>query len=92
MSSSSASSISPFPLFMACLSFHLSRDRFLVIVPRNSANSQIAVMEQDFQDTLGKCIEMKEGDYGKLRLRDRAIGRLSSWHAFPSICPGTGSW
>ena len=22
---------------MACLSFHLSRDRFLVIVPRNSA-------------------------------------------------------
>ena len=39
-------------------------------------NSQIAVMEQDFQDTLGKCIEMKEGDYGKLRLQDRAIGRI----------------
>ena len=39
-------------------------------------NSQIAVMEQDFQDTLEKCIEVKVEDYQKLRLRDRAIGRI----------------
>ncbi|WP_251206303.1 cardiolipin synthase [Acetatifactor aquisgranensis] len=39
-------------------------------------NSQIGVMERDFQDTLEKCIEVKVEDYQKLRLRDRAIGRI----------------
>lgn len=39
-------------------------------------NSQIAVMEQDVQDTLQKCIEMKVEDYKKLKLTDRALGRI----------------
>ena len=39
-------------------------------------NSQIAVMEQDIQDTLKKCIEMKVEDYKKLKLRERALGRI----------------
>lgn len=39
-------------------------------------NSQIAVMEQDFQNTLEKCIEMKEEDYKKLKLWERMLGRI----------------
>lgn len=39
-------------------------------------NSQIAVMEQDFQDTLKKCIEVKTEDYKKLKLTDRMLGRI----------------
>lgn len=39
-------------------------------------NSQIAVMEQDVQDTLSKCIEMTVEDYKKLKLRERFLGRL----------------
>nr|WP_296440403.1 cardiolipin synthase [uncultured Acetatifactor sp.] len=39
-------------------------------------NSQIAVMEQDFQDTLKKSIEVKEGDYKKLKLWERMLGRV----------------
>ena len=39
-------------------------------------NSQIAVMEQDVQDTLQKCIEMKVEDYKKLKLTERALGRI----------------
>lgn len=39
-------------------------------------NSQIAVIEQDVQDTLKKCIEMTEADYGKLKLPERVLGRL----------------
>ena len=39
-------------------------------------NSQIALMEEDFQDTLKKCIEMTEEDYGRMKLPDRVLGRL----------------
>ena len=39
-------------------------------------NSQVAVMERDIQDTLKKCIEMKVEDYKKLKLADRALGRI----------------
>ena len=39
-------------------------------------NSQIAVIEQDIQDTLKKCIEMKVEDYKKLKITDRALGRI----------------
>lgn len=39
-------------------------------------NSQVALMEQDIQDTLQKCIEQKPEDYKKLKLTDRALGRL----------------
>lgn len=39
-------------------------------------NSQVAVMEQDIQDTLKKCIEVKVEDYKKLKLTDRALGRI----------------
>lgn len=39
-------------------------------------NSQIAVIEQDVQDTLKKCIEIKTEDYRKLKLKDRVIGRI----------------
>jgi len=39
-------------------------------------NSQIAVMEKDFQATLGKCMEMTVEDYKKLKLRERFLGRL----------------
>ena len=33
-------------------------------------------MEQDIQDTLKKCIEVKVEDYKKLKLTDRALGRI----------------
>ncbi len=39
-------------------------------------NSQVAVMERDMQDTLEKCIEQKIEDYKKLKLTDRALGRV----------------
>lgn len=39
-------------------------------------NSQIAVMEQDIRDTMARCIEMKPEDYKKLKLTDRALGRI----------------
>ena len=39
-------------------------------------NSQIAVMEKDIQDTLDKCIEVKVEDYRRLKLTDRALGRI----------------
>lgn len=39
-------------------------------------NSQIAVIEEDIQDTLQKCIEMKVEDYKKLKLSERVMGRL----------------
>ena len=39
-------------------------------------NSQVAVMEQDIQDTLKKCIEMTVEDYKRLKLTDRALGRI----------------
>lgn len=39
-------------------------------------NSQIAVIEQDFQDTIKKCIEVKVEDYKKLKLWERMLGRI----------------
>ena len=39
-------------------------------------NSQVAVMEQDIQDTMKKSIEVKVEDYKKLKLADRALGRI----------------
>lgn len=39
-------------------------------------NSQVALMEQDIRETLQKCIEQKPEDYKKLKLTDRALGRL----------------
>jgi len=39
-------------------------------------NSQTAAVEQDIQDTLKKCIEITEGDYKRLPLRQRAVGRV----------------
>lgn len=39
-------------------------------------NSQIAVIEKDVRDTLEKCIEMTMEDYKKMKLTDRALGRL----------------
>lgn len=39
-------------------------------------NSQIEVMEQDFQDTMKKCMEMTVEDYKKMKLTDRALGRI----------------
>ncbi len=39
-------------------------------------NSQVAVIEQDIQDTLEKCMEMKVEDYKKLKLTDRMLGRI----------------
>ena len=39
-------------------------------------NSQVAVMEQDIQDTLKKCIRVEAEDYKKLKLTDRALGRI----------------
>lgn len=39
-------------------------------------NSQVALMEQDVRETLQKCIEQKPEDYKKLKLTDRALGRL----------------
>ena len=33
-------------------------------------------MERDMQDTLEKCIEQKIEDYKKLKLTDRALGRV----------------
>ena len=38
-------------------------------------NSQIAQVEQDVQDTLGKCLEMTVNDYEKMKLRDRMLAR-----------------
>ncbi len=39
-------------------------------------NTEIAVIEKDIQDTLEKCIEMKIEDYRKMKLMDRALGRI----------------
>ena len=39
-------------------------------------NTQIAVIEQDIQDTLEKCIGMTVEDYKKLKLSERVLGRL----------------
>jgi len=39
-------------------------------------NSQIAVMEQDIQDTLKQCLEVHVEDYKKLKLTDRMLGRV----------------
>ena len=39
-------------------------------------NSQIAVIEQDIRDTMEKCIEVKPEDYKKLKVTDRALGRI----------------
>ena len=39
-------------------------------------NSEIAVIEKDVQDTLKKCMEMNTEDYKKMKLTDRALGRL----------------
>ncbi len=39
-------------------------------------NSQVAVMERDVQDTLKRCIEMTVEDYKRLKLTDRALGRI----------------
>lgn len=39
-------------------------------------NSQVAVVEQDIQDTLKSCIEQKIEDYKKLKLTDRMLGRV----------------
>lgn len=39
-------------------------------------NSQIAVIEQDVRNTLEKCLKMTPEDYKKLKLYERAIGRI----------------
>jgi len=39
-------------------------------------NSQIAVMEEDIQNTLEKCVEIHSEDYKKLKLTDRMLGRV----------------
>ncbi|MDE7354680.1 MAG: cardiolipin synthase [Acetatifactor sp.] len=39
-------------------------------------SSQVAVIEQDVQDTLQKCLKMSVSDYGKLKLRDRVLARV----------------
>ena len=39
-------------------------------------NSQVALIEQDVQDTLPKCLEVIPQDYGRLRLIDRVLGRI----------------
>ena len=39
-------------------------------------NSQIKAMEEDVQETLGKCIEMSVEDYKKLKLRERFLGMI----------------
>lgn len=39
-------------------------------------NSQIALIEQDVQDTLEQCIEMTVEDYKKQKLYERILGRI----------------
>jgi len=39
-------------------------------------NSQVAVIEQDVQDTLAKCIEVMPGDYKRLKIWDRIVGKV----------------
>ena len=39
-------------------------------------NSQVAVIEQDVQETLSKSIEVGIEDYKKLKLHDRMLGRI----------------
>lgn len=39
-------------------------------------NSQIGAMERDFRGTLEKCMAMTVEDYKKLKLTDRALGRI----------------
>lgn len=39
-------------------------------------NSQVAVIEQDIQDTLQKCIEITPEEYAKRKLRDRLAGGI----------------
>lgn len=39
-------------------------------------NTQIEIMERDVQDTLTKCIEIRQEDYKKLKLGDRILGRI----------------
>lgn len=39
-------------------------------------NSQVAVIEQDVQDTMGKCIEITTEDYKKMKAKDKLIGRV----------------
>ena len=39
-------------------------------------SSQVAVIEQDVQNTLQKCLKMSVADYGKLKLRDRVLARI----------------
>lgn len=39
-------------------------------------NSQVALVEQDIQDTLEKCVEIGVEDYKKLKLTDRMLGRV----------------
>lgn len=39
-------------------------------------NSQVEAIEKDVKDTLEQCIEMKIEDYKKLKLTDRALGRI----------------
>lgn len=39
-------------------------------------NSRVAVIEQDVQNTLKKCIEITPEDYKKLKISDRMIGRV----------------
>ena len=34
------------------------------------------MIEKDVQDTLKKCMEMNTEDYKKMKLTDRALGRL----------------
>lgn len=39
-------------------------------------NSQVEIIEKDVQDTLGKCIEIRQEDYKKQKLGDRILGRI----------------
>ena len=44
-------------------------------------NTQIARIEQDMQETLQSCIEMRPEDYKKLPLRRRMLGRIMRFFA-----------
>ena len=39
-------------------------------------NTQVESIERDVQDTLGKCIEIRQEDYKKQKLGDRILGRI----------------
>ncbi len=39
-------------------------------------NTQVRVIEEDVQETLTRCIEIKPEDYKKQKLRDRMLGRI----------------